>query len=131
MRKRDDFGYDEKDGTYRCDDNTVYRLTPRGQKEIENYIRELEAKRKEILDAKKDTADETKLPTVEEVFIDAMEMEETFGGNTLSEGEVVGNGWGVTDEYEADRPITLVIGEDIEVVERTLEKKPEKDTLTI
>jgi len=128
MRERNDFGYDEKDGTYRYGDNTVYRLTPRGQKEIEDYIKELEAKRKEILDAKKDTADETKLPTVEEVFIDAMEMEETFGGNTLSEGEVVGNGWGVTDEYEADRPITLVIGEDIEVVEeRTLEKKPERE----
>lgn len=127
MRERDDFGYDEKDGTYRYGDNTVYRLTPRGQKEIEDYIRELETKRKEILDAKKDTADETKLPTVEEVFIDAMEMEETFGGNALSEGEVVGNGWGVTDEYEADRPITLVIGEDIEVVERTLEKKPERE----
>lgn len=128
MRERNDFGYDEKDGTYKCNDNTVYRLTPRGQKEIEDYIKELEAKRKEILDAKKDTADETKLPTVEEVFIDAMEMEETFSGNTLSEGEVVGNGWGVTDEYEADRPITLVIGEDIEVVEeRTLEKKPERE----
>jgi hypothetical protein len=128
MRERNDFGYDEKDGTYRYGDNTVYRLTPRGQKEIEDYIRELEAKRKEILDAKKDTADETKLPTVEEVFIDAMEMEETFSGNTLSEGEVVGNGWGVTDEYEADRPVTLVIGEDIEVVEeRTLEKKPERE----
>lgn len=128
MRERNDFGYDEKDGTYRYDDNTVYRLTKEGREEIERYIEELEAKRKEILDAKKDTADETKLPTVEEVFIDAMEMEETFGGNTLSEGEVVGNGWGVTDEYEADRPITLVIGEDIEVVEeRTLEKKPERE----
>ena len=128
MRERNDFGYDEKDGTYRYGDNTVYRLTPRGQKEIEDYIKELEAKRKEILDAKKDTADETKLPTVEEVFIDAMEMEEVFSGIALSEGEVVGNGWGVTDEYEADRPVTLVIGEDIEVVEeRTLEKKPERE----
>ena len=128
MRERDDFGYDEKDGTYRCDNNTVYRLTPRGQKEIENYIRELEAKRKEILDARKDTADETKLPTVEEVFIDAIEMEEVFSNNTLSEGDVVGNGWGVTDNYEADGPIALVIGRDIETVpyEKEKVKAPEK-----
>ena len=122
MRARDDFGYDEKDGTYRADDNTVYRLTKKGREEIERYIRELEAKRKEILDAKKDTADETKLPTVEEVFIDAMEMEDTFGDNAPSEGDVVGNGWGVTDSYEADGPIALVIGRDIETVPYEKEK---------
>lgn len=44
-----------------------YKLTERGRKECERYIAELKAKRKEILDAGTDTADETEIPTIEDI----------------------------------------------------------------
>ena len=39
-----------------------------------DYIRELEAKREEILDAGKDTADETTIPTAEDILSDVSFM---------------------------------------------------------
>lgn len=86
-----------------------FALTDYGKKQVENYINELKAKRKEILDAGKDTADETTLPTIEDIIADVQ-----FLGIDDS-GEYY-NGWGVTDHYDADLPILLRLGRDLEVV---------------
>ena len=86
-----------------------YMLTENGKKIVNNYILELEAKRKEILDAKKDTADETTLPTLEDIVNDIQ-----FCGVNEDDpdGPCYYNGWGVTDNYDADYPILLKRGRD-------------------
>ena len=78
-------------------------LTARGKRKIEDYIRELQAKRKEILDAGKDTADETPIPTIEDIMSEIPVFEEN--GQYL-------NAWGVTDHYNADRALSLIRGLD-------------------
>ncbi len=78
-------------------------LTARGKRKIEDYIRELQAKRKEILDAGKDTADGTTIPTIEDIMSEIPVFEEN--GQYL-------NAWGVTDNYNADRALSLVRGRD-------------------
>lgn len=78
-------------------------LTARGKRKIEDYIRELQAKRKEILDARKDTADETPIPTIEDIMSEIPVFEEN--GQYL-------NAWGVTDHYNADRALSLIRGLD-------------------
>ena len=45
--------------------------TEKGKEKVKAYIKELEAKRKEILDAGKDTADDTYIPTLEDILDDA------------------------------------------------------------
>lgn len=87
----------------------TFRLTDYGKKAVNNYICELTAKRKEILDANKDTANDTELPTLEVV-----EEDVNFLGID-DDGEYV-NGWGVTDNYDADYPLLLKIGRDFEAV---------------
>lgn len=82
--------------------------TEKGKEKAEAYIKELEAKRKEILDAGKDTADETTLPTIEDILDDA----NSFG---LDQNGEYFNSWGVTDNYDADNAICLTLGEDIEI----------------
>jgi len=101
-------GFSIVDSTYN-DGNNIYRLTDKGIRNIEMYIAELQAKRKEILDAGKDTADETNIPTVSDIFIDAMELGFDEYGEAF-------NSWGVTDNYDADYPIFLKLGEDIELI---------------
>ena len=91
-----------------CDGDPEFRLTDTGKYEVRSYIRELTAKRKEILDAGKDTADDTELPTLEDV-----EEDVNFLGID-DDGEYV-NGWAVTDNYDADYPLLLKIGRDLEV----------------
>ena len=86
-----------------------YKLNKRGKEEVEDYIRELEAKRKEILDAGKDTSEETSLPTSDDIEADI-----TFTGID-DDGEYY-NGWPVTDHYDADRPILLKINRDFDPV---------------
>jgi hypothetical protein len=81
-------------------------LTPQGLAEVEHYIAELKAKRKEILDAEIDTADYTDIPTVEDIVSDI----ECFFDEELME---YCNSWGVTDYYDADWPLHLIFGEDI------------------
>lgn len=82
----------------------MYKLTKHGIKECEKFIAECVAKRKEILDAEIDTADDTFLPTIKdiedeiEVFID-------------DDGEYY-NFWGVTDNCNSDYAIALKIGID-------------------
>ena len=101
-------GFSSVDSTYN-DGNNIYRLTDDGIQNIETYIAELKAKRKEILDAGLDTADETNIPTVSDIFIDAMDL------GFDEDGEAY-NGWGVTDNYNADRPVLLKLGRDIELM---------------
>lgn len=81
----------------------MYRLTEKGKEEVEQFIREITAKRKEVLDAGLDTADDTTLPTVEEI-----EEDIAFSGID-SDGDYC-NGWGVTDSPEYDMAIALSIG---------------------
>lgn len=81
-----------------------YRLTEKGIKECERYISECKAKRKEILDARLDSADDTILPTVKDI-------ENEIGDYIDEDGEYY-NSWGVTNNYSADEPIHLTIGED-------------------
>lgn len=79
----------------------MVRLTELGKQEVNTYIREAEAKRKEILDARIDTADDTWLPDEDDILMDIEHFEE--------DGEYC-NGWGVTDNYNADYPLYLKRG---------------------
>lgn len=90
----------------------MYVLTTRGREIVDDYIRNCAAKRKEILDAGKDTADETHLPDAECILSDL-----NFGVGVDEEGDYF-NGWGVADHYDADNVLGLHIGEDfVEVPE--------------
>lgn len=95
-----------------------YVLTENGKENVRSYIRELEAKRKEILDAGKDTADETSLPTEEDILSD---VELTGISWDDPDGPCYYNGWGVTDNYEADAPICLKLGRDLIIEDDTHE----------
>lgn len=64
---------------------------------ISNYLNELAAKRKEILDARKDTAC-FPLPTKEDIISDIVY------GVCLDEDEEYYNNWAVTDNYDSDYP---------------------------
>jgi len=72
---------------------------------IFNYIKELEAKRKEILDAGLDSASDTELPTIDDIKADI----ELTG---LDSDGLYCNSWGVTDNYNADYPLVLRQDED-------------------
>ena len=87
--------------------NLKYRLTERGERKVRDYILELKAKRKEILDAGKDTAD-FELPTIKDILSDMNWSVQDFGEGYL---EYI-NSWGVTDNYNADFPLGLTIGAD-------------------
>lgn len=82
----------------------MYKLTEQGIKKCEAFIVECNAKRKEILDAGKDTAYDTLLPTVEDIEIDIEEF--------IDEDGDYYNCWGVTDNYESDYAIGLTLGKD-------------------
>lgn len=82
----------------------MYKLTDHGIKECERFIRECNAKRKEILDARLDTAHDTAIPTIEDI-------ESDISGFIDEDGEYY-NCWGVTDNYSSDFPICLVVGID-------------------
>lgn len=79
----------------------MVKLTELGKAEVNTYIREAEAKQKEILDARIDTADDTWLPNEDDILMDIEHFEE--------DGEYC-NGWGVTDNYNADYPLYLKRG---------------------
>ncbi len=104
-----------------------YRLTKNGLETVKDYINELKAKRKEILDANNDTADETDIPTVEDIISD---MSWCIGENSDSIEYL--NGWGVTDNYEADYPLHLEVGSDfILIPENKKELKALCDDLSV
>lgn len=82
----------------------MYKLTKQGIIKCEDFIAECKAKRKEILDANKDTADETTIPTIEDI---ECEIEDYID----YDGDYY-NHWGVTDNYNSDYPIGLKLGID-------------------
>lgn len=86
-----------------------WRLTDAGKKTADSYIAELKAKRKEILDAGLDSADSTYIPVLEDIVDDVNSL------GVDDEGEYY-NGWGVTDNYDADYPLLLKVGRDLEEV---------------
>jgi hypothetical protein len=87
-----------------------YILTEQGKEEVDRYINELKAKRKEILDAGLDTADDTHIPTEQDILDDVAWW--AFD----DEGDYY-NSWGVTDHYDADYPLTLTLGVHIQETE--------------
>lgn len=83
-----------------------YRLTKTGHQKCHNYISELKAKQKEILDAGLDTAEKTFVDyTSEGIFADLL-------GFGIDEDGDIYNGYGVTDHYDSDYPLCLSLGED-------------------
>ena len=83
----------------------MYKLTDRGMQKVKRYLAELNAKRKEILDSGKDTADETNLPTVDDIISDIEWTGVDEDGSYL-------NGWGVTDNYDSDYALELKLDRD-------------------
>lgn len=88
-------------------------LTKEGKATVASYIRELAAKRKEILDARKDTAEDTVLPTEEDILEDICTSDIEWDD---PDGPCCRSLWAVTDHYEADEAIALRIGQDIKAV---------------
>lgn len=83
-----------------------FKLTEHGKESCERYIKELKAKRKEILDAGIDTADATELPTENDILSDL-----NYGVGTDEYGDYY-NGWGVTDHYNSNHMLWLEAGKD-------------------
>lgn len=83
-----------------------YVFTVNGYRTAKRFIAECVAKRKEVLDAGIDTADETELPTTQDILDDVNE------GVGLDEDNEYYNCWGITDHYNS-HPLSLVVGEDI------------------
>ena len=90
------------------------RLTENGGKLVKTYISELKAKRKKILDAGIDTADDTKIPTIKDVMDDVSLCGINYDD---PDGPCYYNGWGVTDHYDSDYPLLLKLGRDLEGLE--------------
>lgn len=83
-------------------------LTEEGLRHVNFYINELWAKRIELLDGRKDTADDTEIATVADILSDM--DEETV--QDVGDGLEYINGWPVTDNYEADYCLRLEYGKD-------------------
>lgn len=83
-----------------------YTYTPMGRLKACHFIRVCEVKRKEILDAGIDTADETELPTAQDI------LDDVNTGVGLDEENEYFDSWGITDHYNS-HPLSLVVGEDI------------------
>lgn len=81
-----------------------WKLTKAGEEQVEYFIKECKARRKEILDAGKDTADETNIPTKEDILSDIND------GSFLDE-DGYRSVFGVTDN--CDLCIELAYGIDI------------------
>ena len=83
--------------------DTTYRLTAKGLEKAEQYLRELIAYRKEILDAKLDTADDTPIPTIQDIESDIKSFEEN---------DEYYNSWSIADNTTMNMPICLKYEED-------------------
>ncbi len=103
--------------------DTRIKLTVTGKKKAQQYINELNAKRKEILDAYPDPADETKIPSISDIENDvAWDIDASKGisfdsdkGLKITYSEYV-NAFGVTDDVNADSALVLTINDDFEVI---------------
>lgn len=73
-------------------------------RECEQFIAECKAKRKEILDAGLDTANDCELPTVDDIISDIIFM------GVDDDGEYY-NSWGVTDNYDSNKPFSCKVKE--------------------
>ncbi len=89
----------------------MIKLTFQGEEAVKEYIKELETQRKEILDANKDTADDTEIPSIDDIISD-IELSDFFA----DEKEDYYNNWGVTDNYNSDYPLHLAVNEDFIVL---------------
>ena len=80
----------------------VIKLTESGRKKFEDFLIEAKTKRKEILDAGLDTANETQLPDENAIIADIEWFEEDYGNF-----KGYNNAWGITDNPKYDLSITL------------------------
>lgn len=78
----------------------VRHLTKKGKAAAEIYIQNLAAKRKEILDARLDTAKNVTLPEISDI-------ENDLNSSELDEDGCYRETWAATDNYEADSPLCL------------------------
>ena len=83
-----------------------FAFTENGLKNAQTFIRECNAKRKEVLDAQLDTAEDTSLPTEGDILCDLYD-------NFDPEDGIYVNGWGVTDSCDYDLPLGMEIGRDL------------------
>lgn len=83
-----------------------YVFTVSGYRYAKRFIAECAAKQKEILDAGIDTADETELPTAQDI------LDDVNVGVGLDEENEYFNSWGITDHF-GSQPLSLIVGEDI------------------
>ncbi len=85
-----------------------YKFTDVGRKKAEDYLAELNAKRKEILDAGLDTVNESdcKNITIDDLLDDAIDT-------GFDEDNEAINGYYVTDNYDSDSPYCFKLGVDI------------------
>lgn len=83
-----------------------YVFTVSGYRTTKRFIAECAAKRKEILEAGIDTADETDLPTAQDI------LDDVNVGVGLDEENEYFNSWGITDHF-GSQPLSLIVGEDI------------------
>lgn len=79
-----------------------YVLTPTGEGKIKAYISEMNAKRKEILDAGIDEADDVSILSVDEIF------EDLCADGMDADGDMW-NTYAVTNQYDADSAILLSV----------------------
>lgn len=82
-----------------------FAFTENGLKNAQTFIRECNAKRKEVLDAQLDTAEDTSLPTEGDILCDLYDNFDPEDGFYV-------NGWGVTDSCDYDLPLGMEIGRD-------------------
>jgi len=85
-------------------DDFVFTMTVDGLDKINQYISELEEKRKELLDSHKDTAEDT-LPAVQDIVNDVQFAFDPEYNDYC-------NNWGVTDNYDSDYPLQLELNTD-------------------
>ena len=83
-----------------------YVFTASGYRTAKRFIAECAAKRKKILDAGIDTADETELPTTQDILDDVND------GVGLDEDNEYYNCWGVTGHYNSC-PLSLTVGKEL------------------
>lgn len=97
-----------------------FAFTENGLKNAQTFIRECNAKRKEVLDAQLDTAEDTSLPTEGDILCDLYD-------NFDSEDGFYVNGWGVTDSCDYDLPLGMEIGRDFVLL--TEDKQIKKNSI--
>ena len=94
--------------------NYKYKLTKKGRAKVSLFLKNCRAYRKELLDAKKDTARDTRLPNRDAILEDVEFWDDGDG--------IYNNSWGVTDHY--DLPLELIKGQDFIEDEKYIDRTP-------